>query len=799
MKKLRTLLLCAVGAAAVCPALQAQEALYPNAFPLDKVELTGGPFLHAREVNLRTLYAYDVDRLLAPFLKEAGLEPRAPYFPNWEGLDGHVGGHYLSALAIHYAATGEAEYKRRMEYMIAELKRCQEASGDGYIGGVPNGRACWEAVRAGHVEEVYKRWVPWYNLHKIYAGLRDAWLYAGSEEARTLFLRLCDWGLTVIDPLSDAQMEQMLGNEFGGMDEVYADAFQMTGDKRYLTAAKRFAHRWLLDAMAEGRDNLDNRHANTQVPKVVGYQRIAELCAAAGETEEAERYRRAAEFFWQTVTGTRSLAFGGNSRREHFAPASDCMSYIEEREGPETCNTNNMLKLTEGLFRMHPEARYADFYERAMYNHILSSQHPGHGGYVYFTPARPAHYRVYSQPNAAMWCCVGTGMENHGKYNHFTYTHSGDSLWVNLYQPSAVTWDEAGLRIVQQTDFPASGRVSLRIECRKPHKATLLVRHPQWCADGAMRATVGGKEYAAGSKASSYVAITRKWRNGEVLELDMPMHVSIEEMPNVPNYIAILRGPLLLGARMGTDRLDGLVAGDGRWEHIAHGPLVSRFDTPFLIGERAELLAKLQQMEPVAGKSLTFRVPGLFRAPWEHLELEPFYGIHDCRYMIYWLSMTEAEYTALQERMRAEEQRKLQLDRLTVDAVTAGEQQPEVDHRMKAERSSTGVAEGEIWRSARDGGYFAYELATAGHTNLTLLLRYRGNARGNCGFDLLIDGQVIAAGTDEGDWNRSGIHESRFPIPADLLTGKQHVTLTLRSRAGAATPELVSLRLLKAE
>lgn len=216
-----------------------------------------------------------------------------------------------------------------------------------------------------------------------------------------MFLELCDWGMTIIAPLNDEQMEQMLANEFGGMDEVYADAYQMTGDMKYLNTAKRFSHKWLLDSMAAQVDNLDNKHANTQVPKVVGYQRIAEL-------GHDKKYEVATEYFWNTVVYNRSLSLGGNSRREHFAAADDCKSYVEDREGPESCNTNNMLKLTEGLFRMHPEARYADFYERAMYNHILSTQHPEHGGYVYFTSARPAHYRVYSAPNSAMWCCVGT-------------------------------------------------------------------------------------------------------------------------------------------------------------------------------------------------------------------------------------------------------------------------------------------------------------------------------------------------------------------------------------------------------
>ena len=290
--------------------VQAQERLYPSAFPLGEVRLLDGPFKQACSLNVDVLLQYDVDRLLAPFLKEAGLPPKAEPFSNWKGLDGHVGGHYLSALAIHYAATGNAECKRRMDYMVRELKRCQEAQGDGYLGGVPDGKeGCWGEIRKGNVSAIWDFWVPWYNLHKIYAGLRDACVYGGNEEARRLFLRLCDWGLTVIRPLTDAQMEQMLESEFGGMNEVYADAYAMTGNLEYLDAAKRFSHRWLLDSMAAHVDNLDNKHANTQVPKAVGYLRMAELCRQAGREEDAALYQDAAAFFWETVVENRTLAF----------------------------------------------------------------------------------------------------------------------------------------------------------------------------------------------------------------------------------------------------------------------------------------------------------------------------------------------------------------------------------------------------------------------------------------------------------------------------------------------------------
>lgn len=806
-----TLKICLVGfvlaffASAPNTRLVAQEKIYPNTFPLSCVQLLDGPFKYACDLNVDVLLQYDTDRLLAPFLKQAGLPLKGELFPNWEGLDGHVGGHYLSALAIHYAATANKECHNRMEYVISELKRCQQAHGNGYLGGVPNGMHVWNELQKGNVGVVWGYWVPWYNLHKTYAGLRDAYIYGGSKEARQMFLDLCDWGLTIIAPLSDGQMEQMLEQEFGGMNEVYADAYHLTGDLKYLEAAKRFSHRWLLDSMVAGVDNLDNKHANTQVPKAVGYQRVAEMCELAGQTEDAARFRKAAEFFWHTVANTRSLALGGNSRREHFAAASDCLSYVEDREGPESCNTNNMLKLTEGLFRIRPEASYADFYERALLNHILSTQHPEHGGYVYFTPARPAHYRVYSAPNSAMWCCVGTGMENHGKYGEFIYSHSSDDLYVNLFIASRLEWKEKGIRLTQQTRFPDEEQTRLTLSMKKSAKARILVRRPSWCKEGGMKVTCGGQEYTQVDASSGYIAIDRKWRDGDVIEIQTPMKVTVEELPNVPDYIAIMRGPVLLGARMGAEGLHGLVADDGRWAHIAHGPLVSLFDTPFIIGERADIRRRLEQMQPVPGKSMCYTVPGLFRAAdqsqstkYADLQLEPFFRIHDSRYMMYWLSMTEAQYAAFVRAARQKEEMKLQLDSRTVDAVNAGEQQPEADHKMKQQNTRTGNYLGELWREAYDGGRFHYLLATRGEEKLSLMVRYCCNNRPqDRTFDILIDGKLLKTITPTEHWKENEMVNLTLPIPVSMLQDKEYLTVEFRSPSFGITTSISQVRIIK--
>lgn len=788
---LQRLFICA---AALLPLVaSAQSKLYPNTFDLSEVELLDSPFKKACDLNVATLLQYDTDRLLAPYLKTASLTPKGESFDNWIGLDGHVGGHYLSALAIHYAATGNKECKDRMDYMVDEMQRAQQANGNGYVGGVD--QKCWQDISNGNVQVIWDYWVPWYNEHKTMAGLRDAWVYGGNEKAKDMFVALCDWCVGVVENLNYEQMESMLGNEFGGVDEVLADAYQITGDKKYLDCAKKFSHHWLLDSMEAGVDNLDNKHANTQVPKVVGYQRISEL----SDGQDADTYDKAARNFWHFVVDDRSLALGGNSRREHFASAADCSSYVEDREGPESCNTNNMLKLTEGLYRMHGDARYADFYERAMYNHILSTQHPDHGGYVYFTSARPGHYRVYSTPNSAMWCCVGTGMENHGKYGQFIYTHQADTLDVNLFVPSRLKWREKDLTLTQTTDFPNTETSTITVNTKKAKDFTLKIRNPWWTQDGKMTVKVNGKEVQHAQQPSSWIYVTRKWKDGDKVELTMPMAINVEPLPNLPQYVAIMRGPILLAADMGNDDLYGLLSDDGRWAHIAHGPLVSIFDAPFMIGSSAEIKNKLNAMRPVEGQSFTYVVDDLFTVPnldaegtTRPLTLKPFHDLHDCRYSFYWPTMTKEQYAAYQAEARLREAETMRLDAITVDAVNLAEQQPEVDHALKQKNTSTGNSEGESWRASNSNGEMTFTLDTKRLKYLDLMLRIHScDARD---FEILIDDTVLtrenSASASEGSFANLS-----FPIAPDMIADKDEVNITLRG----ATGRLSKLRLLKSQ
>lgn len=769
----------------------AQDKIYPNEFPLGDVTLLDGPLKHARDLNVEVLLKYDVDRLLAPFFKEAGLPLKAELFPNWAGLDGHVGGHYISALAFN-AATGDERSRERLEYIISELTTVAEANaktdwGKGYIGGVPGSANMWSTFKRGDLRAYNGAWVPFYNIHKTIAGLRDAWVYCGIEQAKTLYLGLCDWSIDIIKDLNEEQMARVLGMEHGGMNEVIADAYVITGDIKYLDGAKRFSHRYLLDNLSRRQDCLDNMHANTQVPKVVGFERIATLGGG-------EMYHNAGSFFWDIVTGERSLALGGNSRREHFPAKDACLDFVTDVDGPESCNTNNMMKLTEELHRRNPEARYADFYETAMFNHILSTQHPEHGGYVYFTSGRPRHYRNYSAVNEAMWCCVGTGMENHGKYGQFVYTHVEDALYVNLFAATELNWRERGIVLRQETSFPYAESSKLTIAQGKG-EFKLMVRYPGWVKPGEFKVMVNGQEVKTVTGPSSYVCIDRKWKKGDVVDIQFPMHSSIKYLPNAPQYIALMHGPILLGMKAGTEDLRGLIADDSRFGQIASGKKLPVNEAPILINNDLESIA--DDLVPIPGKPLHFNIKTRMVNPIEG-EIQPFFEIHDSRYMMYWLALTEGSYQQYLDNLAREEQERLALEARTTDKVQPGEQQPESDHFMETTNSWTGYTNNVAFRDARDGNSFSYLMQTQGETSLSLRLMYWGVGDWKTHeFDILIDDVVVKSINLTNKYKNSEWKYETYELPASVLEGKTQVRVKIQAHPHKQVGEVYEVRLVK--
>ena len=766
---------------------KAQEKV--SLFPLNAVSIESGVFKEAALTDFNYIQALDADRLLAPFLREAGLEPKADSYTNWEntGLDGHTAGHYISALSMYYASTGDKKAKEMLEYALAELDRVQKANGNGYIGGVPESDALWAEIKAGKINagsfSLNDKWVPLYNIHKTFNGLKDAWIHAELPQAKRMLIELTDWFLNITADLSEAQIQDMLRSEHGGLNEVFAEVYAITGDKKYLKLAEDFSQHALLKPLAANEDILTGMHANTQIPKFIGFERISQL-------EEAKNYHDAASNFFDNVTTQRSISIGGNSVREHFNPVDDFSSVVSSEQGPESCNTYNMLKLSKLLFEDTSEEHYIDFYERGLYNHILSSQNPD-GGFVYFTPIRPGHYRVYSQPETSFWCCVGSGMENHTKYNELIYAKKEDKLYVNLFIPSEVGWDEKKAFLTQITNFPEEASTELIWNSKKKTKATLMLRYPQWVKVGELKVYINDKLQKIDTTPGSYVSLERKWKNGDRIKMELPMHLSLEELPDDSGYVSVKYGPIVLAAVTGDEDQDGLFADDSRGGHIADGPFLPLTEAPMFLSKDGENL--LNEIKPVEDKPLHFTAPKLFYPEtYSELVLQPFYKIHEKRYSIYFKKQTPEGLAEVQRKLEEKQKAEAYLREITLDFVAPGEQQPESDHGILSENSNSGLNQNKHWRDATS--WFSYDLRNKEAKAKTLRVTYFGKDAGR-NFKIMINGTVIAEPHLKGTRGNE-FFEVDYTIPQELAANNEILTVRFEAEEGSTTAGIYGVRLL---
>ncbi|MBR5211315.1 MAG: glycoside hydrolase family 127 protein [Bacteroidales bacterium] len=763
----------------------AQLPVQMESFDVKDVTLTPSAFKHAEEMDIRYLLGIDPDRLLAPYLKEAGLKPKAENYTNWEntGLDGHIGGHYLSALTYMYASTGNQEIKGRLDYVISELKRCYDADGNGYISGVPGGKQIWKEISEGNIRAasfgLNDRWVPLYNIHKIFAGLRDAYLIYGSKECREMFIGLTDWMYRLTSGLTDEQLQDMLRSEHGGLNEVFADAAAISGDARFMELAKRFSHKRVLEPLLKGEDHLTGMHANTQIPKVIGYKRIADL-------EGYEDWDKAAQYFWETVVDNRSITIGGNSVFEHFHPAENFESMLTSEQGPETCNTYNMLRLTKMLYATTGNTHYMDYYERALYNHILSTINPIQGGFVYFTPMRPGHYRVYSQPQTSFWCCVGSGMENHARYGEMIYSHKGDKeLIVNLFIPSVLTW---GKTVVEQVNsFPAEEGTTLMINPKKPAEFTVSIRIPEWTESARMNAKVNGEPVEAVLE-DGFLKIERRWAKGDKISVDLPMSLRAVQLPDKTENYSFMYGPVVLAASLGKDDQLGMYADDSRGGHIAAGKKLPLNEMPLIVGDKDDMLSHISKVE---GKPLTFKMTGLAPLKYKEMTLVPFSTLHECRYMVYWPLVSEQEWKERLAKQEANEKARIALELITADKVTCGEQQPESDHFSNVAESVNGDDNGRHWRMTGRNGWFSYILNTKGwpvqHVRIAL------NGREGNEATVLVNGKEAGSIIPYMPGNEE-IH--LIDIPQEF-SSENVLEVTVKGMEGKASPKIYEIRIVK--
>ncbi len=598
----------------------------PRYFSLRQVKLGEGPFLAAQRLDEAYLLRLEPDRMLANFRTNAGLEPRAPVYGGWESLEpwvwirchGHTAGHYLTAAACMYETTGDARFAERVDYMVKELAECQARTG-GWLTAFPDGVAPLTDSLAG--KEFAG--VPWYTTHKVLAGLRDAYLHRGNEQARDVLLAFAGWIDRVCAEVTDDRFQKMLDREHGGMNEVLVDVYQISRDEKYLKLAVKFSHRALLEPLAAGRDTLDGLHANTQIPKVIGFTRLAGVDPALAEAG----YGRAATFFWNNVVEERSFATGGHGDAELFFPKQDFAKRLGSAKTMETCCTHNMMALTRRLYGGDPQARYFDYFERALFNGILASQDPQTGMNSYFQSTRPGYVRLYHTPFDSFWCCTGSGIENHARYGESIYAHAGDTLYVNLFLASTLDWADRGIRLTQHTRFPDEETTRLEFASARPQSLTLSIRQPAWCP--AMTVSVNGRKHTA-RRPGEYFSLTRRFRASDRIEVRTPMSLALEPLPHSPDHAALRYGPIVLAGRMGTA---GLTPGAQLIINERKSGEMLNDTVPIPVWTRplTELLASTTRVDASALRFITRGFEG-----GAEVELVPWFRTTNERYNLYW-------------------------------------------------------------------------------------------------------------------------------------------------------------------
>jgi DUF1680 family protein len=733
-----------------------------ESFPLEHVRLLDGPFKHAMELDRKYLRSLDPDRLLHVFRLNAGVPSSAKPYGGWmapgHNSRGEFVGHYLSACARMYADTGDEELKGNASRVVAGLAQCQRHFGNGYLHTHPDAFSsrCEAPIPF------------WYQIHKVLAGLLDVHLHCGNDQALEVAQKLGDWAWKAASRFPDTRIQPMLQIEHGGINEAFANLYARTGDERYLKLSLRFNHRAVLGPAMKGEDTLDGLHANTQIPKFIGAARQYEMTGDTG-------LKAASVFFWETVVRERSYVIGGNSNGELFSRKAS----LSEALGPdncETCNTYNMLKLTHHLFLWDPKTEYADYYERALFNHILASQNPESGMLAYYMPLNGGP-KVFGDPENSFWCCYGTGIENHARYGENIYFHRANkSLYVNLFIASELDWKELGLKVLQETRYPETETSRLTLTCEKPVQLTLNVRQPSWATSG-VEIAVNSQKTNTVNRPGSYASLSRRWQTGDTIDLRMPMSVRTEGFRDNPRRRAILFGPLVLCA-----------------------PGAPEKPSPVIVSEIERIPSGIRP----TGECLCFEgSTGILRSVASEqrrlVRLIPFYK--ECRqpYVTYWDVVDEAQWATRRERYQAEVKRQQAMAARVVDRVVIGSEQSEKAHRVQGQKTEWGPGTGATnWRHAVDGGWFAYEMKSPKSQSLELICTYWGGDSGDREFDVLIDGVRIATQTLRND--RPGEYfDQTYPIPVELTAGKEKVTVRFQAHSGKTAGGVFGCQLLKRE
>lgn len=731
-----------------------------TALPLQAVRLKPSMFLDSLQVNRRYLFELEPDRLLHNFLQYAGLPPKGEVYGGWEGdtIAGHTLGHYLSALSKLYAQTGDAEVKQRIDYIVAELARAQAKDPDGYVGGltrktdagaIVGGKSVFEDIRAGAVTgskfNINGSWSPLYTVHKLFAGLLDADALARNTQARQVLLPLAGYLAGVFDTLDHDQMQSLLGTEFGGLNESYIELGARTGEPRWIAIGKRLRHEGIVDPAIAGKDDLPHHHANTQVPKFIGEARQFEV---TGEADCAA----AARFFWETVTQHYSYVIGGNADREYFQQPDTIAAFLTEQTC-EHCNSYNMLKLTRHLYQWTPQARYFDYYERTLLNHTMAAQHPETGMFTYMTPMITGGERGYSDKFDSFWCCVGSGMEAHAQFGDSIYWQDATSLYVNLYIPSTLDWTDGGLALELDSGIPDNGRVRLQVtraDATAPKR--LLLRIPAWSERG-HTLTLNGRKVAA-TVNDGYVTLERRWRTGDVVELELDTALRLEHAAGDPDTVVVMRGPLALAADL--------------------GPATTPYDAPDP--------ALVADVSPLSG-FIALPQPGRFLASTtrpQALEFSPFHAQHDRRSALYFRRMTAAQWADEAQRLDRTRAEQTELQASAVDMLQFGNEVSEKAHALSSDTSFAAAYRRQECRDVRGKGVVTFVMK--GSTQpLALRLRFWGSDKGR--FNILVNG-TLAVEVEVERGQVIDFVDRDYPLPHALTRSGHALTFRIEPQHG---------------
>lgn len=728
--------------------------------------MPGSPFYHARRMDSAYLSLLSPDRLLSRFRLNAGLTPKDSIYGGWEsgGLSGHTLGHYLSACAMMYASTGDAALKKNLDYTIRELELIQAARKTGYLGAIPNEDSVFMKVSKGMIRasgfDLNGAWSPWYTVHKIMAGLCDAYTHAGNRRALKVVRRMADWVHQTIAHLPDSTRLRMLDCEYGGMNDVLANIYSFTGNKKYLDLSYLFYDEFVMGKLAQGIDPMPGKHANTNVPKAIGSARQYELTGQP-------RDHKIADFFWNTMVNHHSYVIGGNSNYEYCGEPDQLYDRLSDNTC-ETCNTYNMLKLTRHLFAWSPDSRYMDYYERALYNHILASQNPENGMMCYFVPLRMGAEKTFSDTFNTFTCCVGSGMENHSKYNEQIYSHDGMKvLYVNLFIPSAIHWKSRKLLLEQQTQFPGQDEVDFILKSNPKPGTTIAIRQPYWSKK--TKISINHKPVFQLDLKDGYLFLDHAWKKGDHIRISLEKTIYTEPMPDRSDRIAIKYGPLVLAG----------VLGDSS---------PSESEIPVLVTETKDPNHWIAREDGV----LAFRLTGTrpFAIP-----LKPFYQVYDQHYNVYFDYFTETQYDQrLKDYQAALDQQKA-LELRTVDYFQPGKPEDEDSHGLRhSDRSYVGEALGRPGREARAGHYYEFRMKTDPGLPNQLVLTYLGDDK-NRSWNILVNGQTLT--TVHWPGGSSGkFYDVYYDLPA-VLTSNPEILIRIEANQGKTAGRIFGARTIR--